>query len=473
MAHSVTEFIKRSRLAIIGGLLTLLLLAAGASLANPLKSTAAACDQVNIIYCGLAGSTVKQNIDSFQFIYNQGSDNGHSDLKTVFRWAGATDNKVTNMNTTNTKMGTLYRDGTIKVDGEVVGTDASITARFSSGAGFTEISPGVWARKTTTSFAQPSEPVLVHFNQDGIADFAVAVNCGNAITFTPKPPQPKPMSLTCESLTKELMGADQSLRYTFTAKAAAVNTRITHYEFYFGDGASNVQTVKTTSETATATHEYAHYNTDYSAHVVVYSSDFGGGKTSETCALTLHTAKKPRVETSNIACESLRSVNNGLTYTFTATSTATNTSPSSYVFYISDGTTERVPTTQTSAAITHTFASYDSLYTVYVTVTDGQTMTPQTTQCTLQFKTPKAEECKPGVPAGDSRCTECKPGVPAGSPLCNPVTPPLPPTTPTPTVLAASTLAKTGPADSVAIFVGATLAGIFLFRVVARRKLLG
>lgn len=460
MIDRVTAILKRGRYGVIGTVLALTLVVAGlATIGSPSRSDAANCDPVNIIQCGLAGSSTAENINSFKFIYNRGSDSGHSDIKAVYAWAGATNTKVTNMNTTNTKMGTLYRDGTIKVNGKVVGTDAWISARFTEGSGFTQISPGVWARKTTTSFVQPSEPVLVHFNQNGVVDFAVAINCGNAVKVTPPPTPPTPQpkaELACVSLTKELMGPDQSLAYRLTAQANAKNTAITRYEFHFGDGSANVETVETDSETATITHTYAHYNTDYNAHVVVFSKDFANGKTSADCALTVHTNKKPKVESPSIACTSLQSTNVGLDYKFTAVAQVQNTSVSAFVFYISDGTTTRLPTTQTSATLEHHFAAYDTLYTVYATVTDGQTMTPQTTMCTLQIKTPQPDECKPGIPVGSPECTFVTP---------------TPPITPTPTVETASTtLAKTGPADVVAIFIGATTGATLLYHYILQRK---
>jgi hypothetical protein len=485
MALKILNSFTRGHFALKGTLIAVTVVAAGIfTLGNPLRSTAeAACDNVNIIRCGLADGGTANRINSFRYIYDQSSDSGHTDLKKIYRWAGATDTMVANMNTTNTKLGTLYRNGDVKVDDKVVGTDAWISARFTEGDGFQQISSSVWARKTTTSFAQPSEPVLVHFNQSGAVDFVIAVNCGNAVKVSP-PPQPKPQpkpELACVGLSKEHIGTTESLRYKFTATASAKNTTITRYDFFFGDGASNAEKVPSSDKQVSIEHEYAHYNTDYNAHVVVYSKDFPNGKTSADCKLLVHTPKKPPVEAPRLMCESLSSTNAGLDYHFTATAPA-GSSVSAFVFNISDGITERVPTNQTSASIDHRFANYDTLYTVYATVTDGETMTPQTTQCTLQFKTPKQNECKPGIPVGDVRCTECKPGVPAGSPECTPTQyckPDIPVgdsrclDTPTPQVKGASTtLAKTGPGDIVAIFVGSTLVGSLLYRHILRRKFL-
>lgn len=164
---------------------------------------AATCDKVNIVYCGVKGSDAASYISSFKSIYNS-NKSGHAsssvkkdytDIQAVYKWAGATPAMVNGMNTTNTKVGTLYRDGRIVVDGKTIATDAWVSARFTNGSGFTKVTDGVWARKTTTSFANASAKVIVYM-KDGKMVFASMVECANAIKATPKdtpkPEQPKP-----------------------------------------------------------------------------------------------------------------------------------------------------------------------------------------------------------------------------------------------------------------------------------------
>ena len=270
-----------------------------ASNIQPATASAATCDKVNIVYCGLTGSTASSLVSSFQADYNRGSDNGHSDLKTVYDWAGASSASVAGMNTSNTKLGTMYRNGDIKVDGVVVGTDSWVSARFNSGNGFVQVTSGVWARKTTTSLAEDTAPVLVHFDTQGNADFAVMTHCGNAVKFTHKP-QPKPKaSLACVAMAQ----TGEELTYTFQAKATATNTTITQYVFTYSDGTT--KTVNTSATTASDSHTFARNNYRYIVSVAVSSKDLAS-VTSAACQATLTTPGpkecKPGVPVGNAAC---------------------------------------------------------------------------------------------------------------------------------------------------------------------------
>jgi len=162
------------------------------------SAMAASCDKVNIVYCGLDGNYVT----SFQNYYTK-NVSGHkasptvqkdyTDLQTVYKWAGVTPSIVEGMNSTNTKVGTLYKDGHIVVDGKTVGTDAWVSARFTNGAGFTQVAGNVYARKTTTSFENATAKVIVYMQNDQMV-FAVMTDCANAVKATPvkKPVTPTP-----------------------------------------------------------------------------------------------------------------------------------------------------------------------------------------------------------------------------------------------------------------------------------------
>lgn len=161
---------------------------------------AASCDKVNIAYCGLTGNNEASYLSSFKNYYTT-NKSGHAasptvkkdytDIKAVMAWAGASEADVAGMNAANTAVGTLYKDGRIVVDGKVVATNAWVSARFTNGAGFTHVTGNVYARKTTTSFENSSAKVIVHM-QNGQMDFAVMVDCANAVKATPvKPETPK------------------------------------------------------------------------------------------------------------------------------------------------------------------------------------------------------------------------------------------------------------------------------------------
>jgi hypothetical protein len=171
-------------------------------ISNNSVAAASNCDKVNIVYCGLDSNYVT----SFQNYYTK-NVSGHkasptvnkdyTDLQTVYKWAGVTAAEVNSMNSTNTKVGTLYKDGRIVVDGKTVGTDAWVSARFTNGNGFTQIAGNVYARKTTTSFANASAKVIVYMQNDQMV-FAIMTDCANAVKATPvkkiETPAPKPVT---------------------------------------------------------------------------------------------------------------------------------------------------------------------------------------------------------------------------------------------------------------------------------------
>lgn len=266
---------RKSKLVIASALIAVGLTAVGAFALSPAKAYAAACDNVNIIRCGLEGSTTNGYINSLQSVYEKNSDNGHSDIRKVMNWSGLSTAEVENMSTSNTKLGTIYRNGDVKVNGKVVATDAWVSARFTEGSGFTKISDGVWARKTTTSFANASQQVLVHYDGDTV-DSVVIIDCGNAVKVTPvKPeapkPEPKPVaSLSCDNL-NAVPVANNSRSYRFTVNAALKNTTIQSYTFKFSDGTT--KTVTTSRTAAETTHTFKDYAKTYTAKVYINGAD--------------------------------------------------------------------------------------------------------------------------------------------------------------------------------------------------------
>lgn len=311
------KFARKTKLMIASAVLAVGL-AAAATVGFSQTAFAAACNDVNIVRCGIEGSSLNGNIASFKKIYNSNSDNGHKDLQAVYNWSGMGDANVANMDSSNTKLGTIYRNGDIKVDGKTVATDAWVTARFTEGSGFTKVKDGVWARKTTTSFANSSEKVLVHFKGDGTFDSAVIIDCGNGVKATavkvekptPKPtptPTPTPKAaLACTRLTAvaaTTTNSNAGRYFKFTATATADNTTIRSYTFDYGDGKTS--TVMTSSSTTEVTHTYAESGKSYTASVSVSSSDISN-VTAATCRVTVTTAVaecKPGIPVGDARCQ--------------------------------------------------------------------------------------------------------------------------------------------------------------------------
>jgi hypothetical protein len=412
--------LKTFHLGLAGWILTVsLLLMTGMALVQPHKAAADSCDPVNIIRCGLDQRSLQSEINTFQASYGNGCNDGHCDLKQVYRWAGATNASVAGMNTSNTKAGTLFRNGDIKVNGNVVGTDSWVAARFTEGAGFVKISSDAWARKTTTSFADASKSVIVHFS-NGSPDFAVITDCGNAVKFTPHQPTPPPAPqphLVCVNLDAKQVGSSE--QFNFTARADATHTTITKYVFDFGDG--HQQSVPVSSQTASTQHAYSGFGQTLQARVTVFSSDFKDGRTSADCTARVILPQKPALRCVAVVPTF---TSNPLSVKLTASDQPTRTTITSYTFSYSDGTQRVIPTSRTSASDTHTFAQNNTQYSVSVTVAgrtaDGRNITADS--CRTSFTTPGPNECKPGVPVGSPQCTvqpcEFNPNLPSTDVNC-------------------------------------------------------
>src|SRR5882672_4392929 len=138
----VKQFIKKAKVLSVGAVMAFTMIASAVTSIAASKPAYAAtsCDKVNIVYCGVNKGSASSDINTFKSTYNS-NKSGHTaspnvkkdytDLKSVYKWAGASDSIVSGMNSTNTKLGTLYKDGHIVVDGKTVATDSWVTARFS------------------------------------------------------------------------------------------------------------------------------------------------------------------------------------------------------------------------------------------------------------------------------------------------------------------------------------------------------
>jgi len=344
---------------------------------------AASCDNVNIIHCGLAGSSDAGYIKSFKQYYNKGSDGRYNDLKRVFRWAGASDAMVHGMNTANTKLGTMNANGDIYVGGKKVGHDAKMAARFreANWTGVVHVGGNVYARTVTPSSTEHnSYRVLVHFNSNGVADFAVATSCGNAIKFVPV--QPKPV-LACSGLTYSLLNRSTN-EYQFKASASAKHTTITSYVFHFGDGTS--KKVSTHGGHATVQHRYAKDNHRYTAYAVVNSTR-KSGVTDAHCRVSF-TTPKPKPSLNCVSLTQSIVADKANTYQLTATAHASNTTITSYVFDFGDGQQQTITTSKTNASLAHTYGQADTSYTANVHVNSQAIKNVGSANCQVVIKTP-------------------------------------------------------------------------------------
>lgn len=369
-------------------LFTIALLAIGVAVfAKPNMAMAATCPQdsypeTNILYCGLSGGTdVNQVISSFQSQYTNNNDgHGHTDIQAAYNATGASSSMVKGMNSSNTKLGTAYNNGTIVVDGRTVATNIWIGARWSQGgSAYKHIENDVYTRSYQTYFLPNTSqvPVLVHFDANGQADFAAMEPCGNMITFTPTPPPAK--KLSCSLLTPQAgTTTDTTVSYSYTVKATASNTTPSSYTFNFGDSSSetiNSSALQVTSSSHT-------YTMQTVSKTVVITAVVNGGGVSGNCSTQITIPQLPS-KPQAIACISLSSSlqnNTTDTYTFAVLAKPTNTNITGYKFLFGDGTNQNVPTNSTTATSeAHKYAPGD--YTATVTVMSEIGNAPDAAAC--------------------------------------------------------------------------------------------
>ncbi|PID98768.1 hypothetical protein CSA80_04880 [Candidatus Saccharibacteria bacterium] len=285
---------------------------------TPKVEAAPACDWTNVMRCGLNRSSLQSKIDSFRHAYNTNKDSGgRGGIRTAAHWTGYNSSIIAGMNTTNTKVGTFYRDGRIVVGGAQI-NDASqktwVTTRYGSNAGRLSLGDGIYARPVPGT--QPVDvEVLVTFNRSGVPIAAVMTHCGNTVKFVGVP-----VVADCVNVAPALVDRSRRL-YDFTANTRVQNATLIGGNFTFGDGTSSGGTVNGTS--LTARHAYKKDGT----YTVVANVRFNvyGYTVSRTCRTSLK-VESPGVsiqKTVNGAESKKVSMNKPFTYQLIVKNTST------------------------------------------------------------------------------------------------------------------------------------------------------
>lgn len=450
--RSLTKSKTWFKLSFAAGMALFVLSVAGLAVNAP--KTYAMCDAANVIHCGLSGSTTQAYINSVKNYWTTSKDDaGHTDIRAVMQWGGWSSSIVNGATTANTKVGTLTSStGKITVDGRVVATGTLITARFTHGAGFKQISPGVWARLSTTEAAQSSYKVLIHFGANGKADAGIIVDCGNVLQFTPTPP---PAAVAqCTSLTAAILDK-ANLQYGFTANAKVTNAALTGGSFDFGDGSKGTGTVKGT--TVIANHKYAKAGT-YTAVATLTFTAYDQ-KPTATCKTTI-TVTVPFYSCVNLGGSILDK--DKYSYRFVATMQYGNGAEfSDATFDFGDGqTASGVKSTDgKTVTVDHTYkqaGEYHAFATLRFNV-NGSTVTAPACKAFVTPTAPPTPECKPGIPVGDVRCNPCEydASITADDTRC---------------VAPATTLPNTGAGNAVAVAAAALVAGFLWYRHILFRR---
>lgn len=398
-----TNFAKRSGLIAASAVIAVSTVAAGViTFTQPIVANATcapqdSAPQTNIIYCGMTGSTASQLLSSFMGYYNANNDgHGHTDLKAVYNLSGA---NISGMQSKDMYVGQSYNDGTIHVTingvDTIVGTNSQIASRCGAGidscspsSRYTHLTSNVYTRAATWFFSKTDTHVqtLVHINPaTGMADFAAWTPCGNMLKFTPV--QPKKV-LSCVSLTDSKKNeSDTTASYSFTATASRQYTKITRYDFNFGDSHSQRVTVNDVT-TASTSHTYGKTTIQQTVTATVTVSDSSSTVTSEGCQVQIVIPPLKQKEKS-LVCVQLDAVkgDSDSIRNFTATASAQNTTISSYTFDFGDGGKQTVNTNAATANASHTYAAGNFTARVSVTGPLG-TFTADSCTAPINVQTP-------------------------------------------------------------------------------------
>ncbi len=188
-------------------------------------------------------------------------DNKPNDLQAIYRNFGLVPSEYSKFVNT-ARMGMAYKsDGTIKVDGQTVATNAWSIGRTQY-KGVTDKNPYMINNKkywkaADTKIMNSDIPVMVMFDSKGVMQFAVMTACGNPVNGNKNTPH-----YSCDLLQKQ---HENGNTYSFTTKASASQgAKVVKVEYDFGDGTTATET----SLSKKVTHTYK-TSGDFTARVKV------------------------------------------------------------------------------------------------------------------------------------------------------------------------------------------------------------
>ncbi len=220
----------------------------------------------------------------------------------------------------------------------------------------------------------------------------------------------------CSALNVEPISRTQ---FKFTATKVVENAEFKKFVYTIRDDKGAVIDTKDSTD-GTLTYDQTKVGKyTVTATVVVTVDGQEKTATSDNCKKPFEVKEQP-VE-NKYTCDALDAIKkSGDTFEYTVKpGTQGNVKVKEYSFDFGDGQSLIVGAGQETQ--THKYNKPGD-YTTKVSVTfevDGKTVTGITSDNCAKKVTVEVEECKPGVPKGDAKCSECKPGVPAGNSECN------------------------------------------------------
>ncbi len=396
-------------------------------------STIEDCKPNSIIMCGEpdASSFINQ-------VEANDDKNGHNDLQAIYSRFGLEPSQYDQF-VTSSEEGIAYQDGTVKVNGQTVATDAWSIGRtnFSYTSPYT-INGQTYYKAADSQVLLQNLPVMVMFNAKGQMQFAVMNACGNPIGAHLITPQ-----YSCDLLQKTPVSG-QPNTYDFTTSASASNNaQVAKVVYDFGDGS---ETDTETSLSSPVRHTFSKPGT-WTVRVTVYVSLPGNQMTTVTSAncQTQVTVAQPYYQCVMLTPYTIDKQQRSYQFVVTTTQGNGATLQNASLSFGDGSMSGNVsPSNNNTVEAEHTYAQ-DGTYAVSATV---------------NFNTPAGVQ-------SDSCVTQISPHV---TPPPPPPSPP-PPTPPTPTPAApVKVLVNTGPGSVLGIFTVASAAGGLSYRFLFGRR---
>lgn len=332
-----TLFVYRStrpkNLSFLTGLSLMLAILAGISFWGAHHSSAASCTANDIMKCGF--STPSDFISKVEA--NNNGVNSTADLQAIYAHYGLSQADYNDF-AAHAVQGEAMRDGSIVVNGKVVGTGGMSIGRLKSFQGSNPFSVNIagntyWGNVNSQAFAPGVNqiPVFVLLDSSGSMKFAVMPSCGNP-EFPASKPAPKPpvvqATAACKVLNEQPVSGQQNT-FSFTAAATQTgNVTITRFVYDFGDG-SPTQTE--TSGDTPVTHTYTSSGT-FTAKVTVFAKINGGAEQqlpvvvmcTKQITIAVQQPKPPTPPSATASCKDLVATpvddsGSKLSFTFVAT----------------------------------------------------------------------------------------------------------------------------------------------------------
>ena len=220
-------------------------------------TSASDCSDNSIIRCG---------VSSAADIVSRLKNNDPTDLRSIYRAYNLYGRDYDNF-VAHSRTGKAYRNGTVVVDGRVVIRDGKSLGRQAKSYSHPKVinvnGTNVTYHESRLGdvFLSDGLPVVVYFNERGVANTVIMNDCGNPITGNPEEPQ-----MACNRLYRAQLDRDT---FAFSSNVTANNGATIHHVTYdFGDGSAAVDK---TNPAERVEHTYARPGT-YTAKLNVYVS---------------------------------------------------------------------------------------------------------------------------------------------------------------------------------------------------------